>query len=128
MLGITGAAATKFGLSALVKRVYGRGLNKGAQLSDWEARPLLPQQVQCSVRGCANSSVLSHCGAWVQIVYAANDAHILVRLARLLATKAAQAGKRLWDMTESWTLSGGKTTAKAAAVAASKVCRRCVHP
>lgn len=47
VLGITGAAATKFGLSALVKRVYGRGLNKGAQLSDWEARPLLPQQVQC---------------------------------------------------------------------------------
>ncbi|CAE7220414.1 mut-7 [Symbiodinium sp. CCMP2456] len=46
------------GLSSLTRTVFGRGLDKTWQVSDWQARPLEPEQLE----------------------YAAQDAHVCVRL------------------------------------------------
>ncbi|CAJ1383167.1 unnamed protein product [Effrenium voratum] len=46
------------GLSGLVRQVFGRGLDKTCQVSDWQARPLKQEQLD----------------------YAAQDAHVCVRL------------------------------------------------
>ena len=41
-----GDGGSIMGLSGLVKAVFGMGLNKTAQMSDWQLRPLHPQQVR----------------------------------------------------------------------------------
>ena len=58
------------GLSAVAAGVLGAGLDKGAQCSDWEARPL----------------------SGAQVAYAALDAHVLVSFATALLPGAAGAG------------------------------------
>ena len=47
----SGAGAPIIGLTGLVQHVFGVGLNKAAQMSDWQARPLHPRQVGHPVAG-----------------------------------------------------------------------------